>query len=107
LRVTDVAKPDLVQRDGNVTLIYQAAGLYLTVRGKSLDSGAEGDTVNVLNLQSNHTIAGVVVGRDQVRVAVATPRIVSSDLSTDVASAGTAPVAVADGSTSPVALKAE
>jgi flagella basal body P-ring formation protein FlgA len=107
LRVADLAKPDLVQRDSNVTLIYQADGLYLTIRGKSLDSGAEGDTVNVLNLQSNHAISGVVVGHDQVRVAAATPRIVTPNLSTDVASAGTAPVAVADGSTSPVALKAE
>src|SRR6266545_4293671 len=46
LRVADLAKPDLVQRDQNVTLIYETAGLYLTVRGKALDSGTEGDVVN-------------------------------------------------------------
>ena len=52
LRVADLAKPDLVQRDDNVTLIYESTGLYLTIRGKALESGTEGDTVNVLNLQS-------------------------------------------------------
>src|SRR5712671_1172896 len=39
LRVADLARPDLVQRDQNVTLIYEAAGLYITVRGKAMDSG--------------------------------------------------------------------
>src|SRR5258705_123156 len=51
LKVADLVKPDLVQRDQNITLIYQSAGLYLTTRGKSLDNGTEGDTVNVLNPQ--------------------------------------------------------
>src|SRR5438128_2065939 len=46
LRAADLAKPDLVQRDQNVTLIYESPGLYLTVRGKALDSGTEGDVVN-------------------------------------------------------------
>ncbi len=31
-----------------VTLIYEAAGLYLTMRGKALDNGTEGDVVNVI-----------------------------------------------------------
>ena len=43
LRAADLAKPDLVQRDQDVTLIYQTAGLYLTIRGKALESGTEGD----------------------------------------------------------------
>src|SRR5580693_2693202 len=52
LRSADLVKPDLVQRDQEVTVIYQSAGLYLTTRGKALDSGAEGDLVNVLNPQT-------------------------------------------------------
>jgi flagellar basal body P-ring formation protein FlgA len=75
VRVADLVKPDLVQRDDNVTLIYEAAGLYLTVRGKAMEGGAEGDVVNVLNLQSKRTISGVVIGRGQVAIAVATPRL--------------------------------
>jgi flagella basal body P-ring formation protein FlgA len=74
LRVTDLAKPDLVTRDQNVTLIYESGGLYLTIRGKALEGGTEGDAVNVLNLQSKRTVSGIVVGRGQVSVAIAPPR---------------------------------
>jgi flagella basal body P-ring formation protein FlgA len=78
LRTADLAKPDLVQRDQNVTLIYESDGLYLTIRGKALDGGAEGDVVNVLNLQSKRTISGVVIGREQVAISVPTPRLPAS-----------------------------
>jgi flagella basal body P-ring formation protein FlgA len=71
LKGADVAKPDLVQRDQGVTLIYDSVGVHLTVLGKALESGTEGDVVNVLNLQSKRTIAGVVVGRARVAVVVA------------------------------------
>jgi len=80
LKVADLAKPDLVQRDQGVTLIYQTAGLYLTTRAKALDNGTEGDVVNVLNLQSKRTVTGIVTGRGQVTIQVATPQpIVISD----------------------------
>ena len=82
LRTADLAKPDLVQRDQTVTLIYQAAGLYLTIRGKALESGTEGDVVSVVNLQSKRTVSGVVIGRGQVSISVATPRPPSTTSST-------------------------
>ena len=75
LRIADLAKPDLVQRDQNVTLIYEASGLYLTMRGKALESGTEGDVVNVMNLQSKRTVSGTVTGRGQVSITVAAPRL--------------------------------
>jgi flagellar basal body P-ring formation protein FlgA len=109
LKVADLAKPDLVQRDDNVTLIYESTGLYLTVRGKAMDSGTEGDVVNVLNLQSKRTVSGVVIGRDQIAISVATPRL--SPASDESATSGSAetgsPVAVASGTNSQVAPKAE
>jgi flagella basal body P-ring formation protein FlgA len=71
LKGADVAKPDLVQRDQGVTLIYDAVGVHLTVLGKSLENGTEGDVVNVVNLQSKRTISGVVVGRGRVAIVVA------------------------------------
>ncbi len=75
LKAADLAKPDLVQREEDVTLIYDAAGIYLTVRGKAVESGTDGDTVNVLNMQSKRTVSGVVVGRRQVAIAVPMPRL--------------------------------
>jgi flagella basal body P-ring formation protein FlgA len=111
LRVADLSKPDLVQRDQNVTLIYEATGLYITVRGKALDNGTEGDVVSVMNLQSKRTVSGVVTGRGQVSISVATPRPAPvSDAASPSSSLGdagsTAPVAVANVS-SPVAAKTE
>jgi flagellar basal body P-ring formation protein FlgA len=73
MRMADLAKPDLVQRDQTVTMIYEVTGLYLTVRGKALEGGTEGDVVSVLNLQSKRTVSGTVVGRGQVAISVATP----------------------------------
>jgi flagellar basal body P-ring formation protein FlgA len=108
LRTADLAKPDLVQRDDNVTLIYESAGLYLTIRGKAVENGTEGDVVNVLNLQSKRTVSGVVIGRGQVAISVATPRLPpSSDTSSTVGSAEPAPVSVAASTSSSVARKAE
>ena len=74
LRIADLAKPDLVQRDQAVTIIFQTAGLYLTTRGKALDNGTEGDVVNVVNLQSKRTVTGVVSARGQVTIQVVTPQ---------------------------------
>jgi flagella basal body P-ring formation protein FlgA len=68
LRAADIVKPDFVVRDQAVTVIFQAPGLYLTTRGKAVESGAEGDTVSVLNLQSKRTLTGVVTGRGQVTI---------------------------------------
>ena len=44
------------------------------MRGKALESGAEGDMVNVLNIQSKRTIQGVVTGPGRVTVMAGTPR---------------------------------
>ena len=109
LRVSDLAKPDLVQRDDNVILIYESTGLYLTIRGKAMEGGTEGDVVNVLNLQSKRTVSGVVIGRGQVAITVATPRLPpATDASSAVGSAEpAAPVAVAAGNSSQVSPKAE
>jgi flagella basal body P-ring formation protein FlgA len=109
LKVADLAKPELVTRDQTVTLTYEAAGLYLTIRGKALDSGTEGDVVSVLNLQSKRTVSGTVIGRGQVSISIATPRLpASSDTTSSLAPDETAPsVSVAAGITSSVAPKTE
>ena len=108
LRVADLVRPDLVQRDQTVTIVYQTDGIYLTTRGKALDSGTEGDVVSVLNPQSKRTITGVVSGRGQVTIEVATPAPVyvsdtSAIPSKDQSSITSAPVSVADGSSNPQA----
>ncbi|KRR25123.1 flagellar basal body P-ring formation chaperone FlgA [Bradyrhizobium retamae] len=104
IRTADLAKPDLVQRDQNVMLIYETPGIYLTMRGKALDSGTEGDVVTVMNLQSKRTVSGTVTGRGQVSISPPASRLPQTSDATS--SLGKAPVAVATVS-SPVAPKAE
>jgi flagella basal body P-ring formation protein FlgA len=111
LKAADLGKPDLVQRDDNVTLVYETTGLYLTMRGKAMENGTEGDVVNVLNLQSKRTVVGTVVGRGQVAISVATPRLPAPAAAQDQTSSispdrTAAPVAVA-ATISPAAPKAE
>lgn len=106
LKGADLVKPDLVQRDQSVTLIYDASGLYLTMRGKALENGTDGDVVNVMNLQSKRTVSGVVSGRGQVSISVATLRPGASAGMPSSGAAETArPVSLANAS--PVAPKAE
>jgi len=68
LSAADLVKPELVQRNETVTLIYAAPGLLLTVRAKALDSGTRGDTVSVLNVQSKRTVQGTVTGPAEVTI---------------------------------------
>jgi flagella basal body P-ring formation protein FlgA len=68
LRHADLMKPELVQRNDTVTLIYEVPGILLTIRGKATEAGAEGDLISVLNLQSKRTVQGTVSGIGQVRV---------------------------------------
>ena len=75
LRVADLAKPDLVQRDEQCHADLRSRRALSHLRGKALDSGTEGDIVTVLNLQSKRTVSGAVIGRDQVAISIATPRL--------------------------------
>jgi len=72
LRRGDLMKPQVVHRDDNVTLVYEVPGILLTTRGKALESGAEGDVINVLNVQSKRTIQGTVTGPNRVNILVST-----------------------------------
>ena len=67
----DVGPPALVERNEIVTLIYQTGVLSIAAEGRSLDRGAAGDWLKVLNLVSRNTVEGrvneageVIVGRD-------------------------------------------
>ena len=64
----DLTKPAVVQRNDTVTLIYEAPGLTLTLRGQAQDAGALGDTISVINSQSKRIVQGVVSGPGRVTV---------------------------------------
>jgi flagella basal body P-ring formation protein FlgA len=68
LRNADLAKPEIVHRGDLVTLHYEVPGIVISMRGKATESGALGDTVNVLNEQSKRTIQGVISSPGHVTV---------------------------------------
>lgn len=78
LRTADLMKPELVQRNETVTLIYEVPGITLTVRGKATQGGAEGDVISVLNEQSKRTVQGVVAGPGRVVISTRGPRLVAN-----------------------------
>ncbi|MGN6460546.1 MAG: flagellar basal body P-ring formation chaperone FlgA, partial [Pseudolabrys sp.] len=78
VRGSDLMKPELVQRDASVTLVYAAPGITLTVRGKANEAGAEGDIISVTNLQSKRVIQGTVTADGSVIVHPTTPRIIAN-----------------------------
>ena len=89
LRTSDLAKADLVTRDQSFSLFYEAPATYLTGRGKALEAGTKGDTVNILNLQSKRTIQGTVVGPGQVAIIAPMPRTAQpATLAANTATAG-------------------
>ena len=77
LRRADLMKPEHVHRDDNLTLVYEVPGILLTTQGKALESGAEGDVINVLNVQTKRTIPGVVSGSNRVTIMATRARITS------------------------------
>lgn len=73
VRESDVRAPTLVTRNAAVTIVLQAGNLQLSAQGRAIEDGARGDTVRVVNVQSNRTIEAVVIGSDTVAVQIARP----------------------------------
>lgn len=78
IRQADLMKPELVARNETVTIVFEMPGIMLTTRGKALEAGAQGDLVNVLNVQSKRTVQATVTGPGRVTVVATTPRIVAT-----------------------------
>lgn len=68
LRHSDLMKPEIVKKNEMVMMHYEVPGIALTMRGQALESGCEGDLVNVLNTQSKRTIQGVITGPGRITI---------------------------------------
>ncbi|MGC1348704.1 MAG: flagellar basal body P-ring formation chaperone FlgA [Xanthobacteraceae bacterium] len=79
LHDADLMKPQLVQRNDSVTIIYEAPGVTLTLRGQAQDNGALGDTVSVQNVQSKRLVQGVVSGPGRVTIIATPARVVGAE----------------------------
>lgn len=71
IRSTDLQMPVMVAKNSLVTIRLQTDRMQLTVQGRALDAGAEGDVVRVMNTQSNNVVSAVVVASGAVEVVLA------------------------------------
>jgi len=78
LHEADLMKPLIVQRNDTVTIIYEAPGIVLTLRGQAQDAGALGDTISIANSQSKRIVQGVVSGPGRVTVSATPIRFVEN-----------------------------
>lgn len=76
LRANDLMKPEVVRQNESVTITFDMPGLALTVRGKALETGAEGDVINVVNIQSKRTLQATIAGPGRVTVVSMAARTV-------------------------------
>jgi flagellar basal body P-ring formation protein FlgA len=88
LRFTDLMKPDMVQRNEMVTLVYEAPGVLLTTRGKAVEGGAQGNAISVFNEQSKRTVQGTIVGPGRVAVTNGALRVVANNTDRPSGNAG-------------------
>lgn len=65
----DLTKPEIVDRNDDVLITFEVPGMVLTVRGKALQGGAQGDMVPVLNAQSKRVVQAAVIAPGRVSVA--------------------------------------
>ncbi|MEE9317669.1 MAG: flagellar basal body P-ring formation chaperone FlgA [Rhodospirillales bacterium] len=68
VRANDIQRQILVPKGSLVTIVLKAKKMILTAQGKALEDGSDGDTVRILNTQSNKVIEAEVTGAAKVAV---------------------------------------
>jgi len=75
---SDVGRPEIISKNGLVTMIAQGPGLTITTTGRALEAGSIGDVIQVMNVQSKKKVQATVIGPDQVQVITA-PRVIAAN----------------------------
>ncbi|MDZ7802611.1 flagellar basal body P-ring formation chaperone FlgA [Thiohalophilus sp.] len=70
LNPASVARPRLVRRGDEITIIARAGNLTIHVKGKALMDGTEGKKIRVRNLRSKEELQATVVGPGKVKVTI-------------------------------------
>lgn len=68
IRTSDLETPVVVAKNSLVTIRLQTQRMELSVRGRALEDGAQGDVVRVMNTSSNSVVNAVVIDAGNVVV---------------------------------------
>ena len=69
---SDLREPIVVEKNSIVTIRLETPHMVLTAQGRSLDQGADGDVIRVMNTKSKKIINATVQSNGEVRVALTT-----------------------------------
>jgi len=68
LRKTDVEMPVMIEKGSSVTMTLRSGAMTLSLRGRALDDGGEGDVIRVMNTKSNRSLQALVIAPGKVEV---------------------------------------
>ncbi|WP_417582446.1 flagellar basal body P-ring formation chaperone FlgA [Pelagibacterium sp.] len=68
LKPSDIAAPEIISRNDNVTVVFQQGALTLTTTGKALNAASLSQPVSVLNTMTNKVLQGVATQNGTVTV---------------------------------------
>ncbi len=68
IRVSEIHRPILVPKGGLVMIILKNKSLTLTAQGRAQEAGSDGDTIRIINVQSNTVVEATVIGANRVAV---------------------------------------
>ena len=69
VRRDQLMQPNLVTKGNTVTIEFASPIMYLSTKGKAMESGVKKDTIRVMNLTSKKIIEAEITGVDKVTVA--------------------------------------
>jgi flagellar basal body P-ring formation protein FlgA len=68
IREADVQRPEVVERNAVILMTFEQPGLQLSMRGRALQGGAVGETIQVQNLNSRKVVEAVISGPNRAAV---------------------------------------
>lgn len=68
ININELEQPKMVDRGDDITLVFANGPMVLSVKGRSLQAGAMGDTVRVSNTDSNKNLTGIVTAHREVTI---------------------------------------
>ena len=71
VQLSDLRPPVMIARGTTVLIRYTAGPLAITARGRSLQDGADGELIRVVNIDSSRTVEALITGPDTVSVVAA------------------------------------
>ncbi len=77
LRRQDLEIPKIIKVNDMVEIHFKIPGMFLRAKGKALSSGARGDTIQVLNVQSRRKIDAIVLSPGVVKPATTPVKVIT------------------------------